>query len=231
MLSAASVLATMLVVQLANTPDHTSGAVEQQTGQPMTKTGVVECDEYFVMASACLPRMCEVERGLSELELSFHQEILSKMLELKGRDEAAKACAQDVVKLLQDDPYGCFDAERAKRGMPAAGIQDVQVRPQATSVTISFQAGSQASGEGPWEVAIAFEDLEPLVHYVPMRSGKAFVLNTAVDWPMTAVSDPTGKPLSVPQAFRLDSGVSYCFAIKSPGGDQRRGSFTTLRVR
>jgi hypothetical protein len=48
---------------------------------------------------------------------------------------------------------------------------------------------------------------------------------------MTPVSDPTGKPSNVPPPFLLDSGVSYCFAIKSPGGEQRRGSFTTLRVR
>jgi hypothetical protein len=174
--------------------------------------------------------MCAVERELSELELSFHQEILAKLLELKGRDEAAKACAQDIDKLLQEDPYGCYDAERANRGMPAAGIQDVQVRPQATSVTISFQSGSQASGEGPWEVAIALEDLEPLVQYVPMQSGKAFVLNTAVDRPVTSVSRPTGTPTKLPPAVRLDSGKSYCFAIKSPGGEQRRGTFSTLRA-
>ncbi len=228
MLSAASVLAAMVMVLPANTPAHTGRAVAQQTGSSMAKTGVAECDEYVVMASACLPRMCEVERGLSELELSFHREMLAKTFELKGRDEAAKACARDIVELLQDDPYGCYDSDRAKRGMPAAGIQDVQVRPQATSVTISFRAGSPASGEGPWEVAIVVEDLEPLVQYVPTRSGSVFVVDTAGDQPMTPVSDPTGKPSNTPQAFRLDSGVSYCFTIKSSGGEERRGSFTTL---
>ena len=63
-----------------------------------------------------------------------------------------------------------------------------------------------------------------------MRTGNAFVVNTAGDRPVTTVSEATGQPSNTPQPIRLDAGVPYCFTIKSAGGEERRGHFTTLRA-
>jgi len=196
----------------------TSGSATAQT------TGVRKCDEYYAMVSACLPRMCEAERAVAELELSFSRETLQKVVELKGRAAAAQSCEQDILKEIQDDPYGCYESDRTKAGLPNSVVRDVRVQPAATSVVISFQVVPEKSRDGAWEVAIGSEDQEPQVRYVVSSAG-VFALNTAVDRPV-ALTGAKGAS-QAPQPFRLDPGVSYCFAITSSTGEQRRGSFTT----
>jgi len=188
-------------------------------------TDIRKCDDYYAMVSACLPRMCEAERAVIELELSFSRETLQKVVELKGRAAAAQACEQDILKELQDDPYGCYESDRTKAGLPKSVVRDVRVQPAATSVVISFKVAPERSFDGAWQVAIGSEDQQPQVRYVVSQSAGVFALNTAVDRPVA----PTGakEASQAPQPFRLDPGVSYCFAITSSTGGQRRGSFTT----
>jgi hypothetical protein len=182
-------------------------------------TGIPQCDDYYAAVAACLPQMCEAERVLAEVELSFNREILSKVIELKGGAAAAEACAQDLLKEIQADPYGCYQPQRAKAGLPKGWIEDLRVLPAATGVTLSFKLGPQASSNGQSEVAIVSEDLQNEVRYLLAASNGVFTLNTAVDRPAAAPGESG--------SFSLEPQSSYCFAIKSADGDERRGSFTT----
>jgi hypothetical protein len=197
----------------------TAGNPAVAAADPPSATGIPQCDDYYAAIAACLPQMCEAERALVETELSFHQEVLSKTIELKGRAAAAEACAQDLLAELQSDPYGCYEPQRAKPGLPKPPIQDVRVRPTPTSVTISFKISPQKTNNGRSEVAIVAEDLQNEIRYTLAPSDGVFTLNTAVD-------RPTGAP-SESGSFRLAPQSSYCFAIKSADGEERRGSFTT----
>jgi hypothetical protein len=181
-------------------------------------TGIAKCDQYYAMASACLPRMCEMERPLAEAELSFSRETLQKVIELKGRDAAAQACTTDLADAIKDDPYGCYESERANAGLPAPLLRGLKVQPAPSSVTVSFDAVQGAAGD--WELALLSEDLEPQVRYRFARSPAGFVLNTAA-----------ATPSDAPQPFNLEPGVPYCFAISSPDGRVRRGQFTTSSAR
>jgi hypothetical protein len=187
-------------------------------GQPPT-TGIAQCDEYYAAIASCLPQMCGAERSLIETELSFHEEVLSKTIELKGRAAAADACSQDLQKEIQTDPYGCYASQRAKAGLPTTSIHDVNVLPASSAVTISFKLGPQTSKNGRPEVQIASEDLQTEARYLPAESNGAFRLDTAVDRP----ASPSGESA----AFVLEPERSYCFAIKSADGQERRGTFTT----
>jgi hypothetical protein len=189
---------------------------------PDSATGIPQCDDYYAAVTACLPQMCEAERALVETELSFHQEVLLKTIELKGRAAAADACSQDLQKEIQADPYGCYESERANAGLPKKSIQDVSVRPAATAVAISFKLGPQTSKNGRPEVEIVSEDLQNGVQYVPAASNGVFSLDTAVDRPTAPLGESGGL---------LEPERSYCFAIKSADGEERRGSFTTSAER
>ena len=181
-------------------------------------TGIAKCDQYYAMVSACFPRMCEMERALAELELSLNRETLEKVIELKGRDAAAQACTTDLADVIKDDPYGCYESERASAGLPAPPLRALKVQPAQSSVTVSFDAAQGAPGD--WELALLSEDMEPQVRYRFARSPAGFVLNTAA-----------ATPSDAPQPYRLEPGVPYCFAISAPDGRVRRGQFTTSSAR
>ncbi len=182
-------------------------------------TGIAKCDQYYAMVSACLPRMCEMERALAEVELSFSRETLQKVIELKGRDAAAQACTTDLADEIKDDPYGCYESERAGAGLPAPSLRGLKVHPAPSSVTVSFDA-VQGAAAGDWELALLSEDMEPRVRYRFARSPAGFVLNTAA-----------ATPSDAQEPFGLEPGVPYCFAISSPDGTVRRGQFTTSSAR
>jgi len=219
-------LAVTLAVSLA--APSMSAILAEDVAPP--STGVAECDEYYGMASSCLSRMCETEGALAELDLSFSREVLAKVMELKGREAAAEACVHDALKEIQNDPYGCYETQRAKAGLPAARIRAVRVAPSAGSVTISFESDGPPPGAALWEVEIVSNDLEPGVpsvrYQVPSSNG-VFVLNTAVERPMPANGGPAQSAPPGGPVFSLEPGMSYCFSIESPTGEERRGTFTT----
>jgi hypothetical protein len=229
-----SLAALVIFTTSASPPLEASGAQQAamsvsatlaQDVAPSPSTGIADCDEYYAMVSACLSRMCETERALVELELSFSRETLSKVIELKGREAAAEACVQDILKEIQNDPYGCYDSQRAKAGLPTARIRDIRIEPTASSVTISFKSEPATAGDRPWEVAIV-PGLEAGVSYQVLSSDNVFVLDTAVERPIAGGEQAGGAPTGTP-IVGLDAGMSYCFAIKSPTGEERRGTFTT----
>jgi hypothetical protein len=171
--------------------------------------------------------MCQSERLLTELGLSFHREVLSKTVEIEGRDAAAQGCAQDILKAIKEDSAGCYEASRAKAGLPKPDIQDVRIRPAAASVTISFRSNAGAASQQPWEVAILSEVFEPEAEYLVSSATGEFVLNTAAERPVAPKSGAAhapGKPLPI---FWHAPGTTYCFGIRSPAGEERRGTFTT----
>jgi hypothetical protein len=83
-----------------------TGAAPMATPQAPSapaSTKIPECVKYEAMVTACLPKMCEEERALAELELSFHRETLAKVVELKGRQAGAQVCAQSLREASELD--------------------------------------------------------------------------------------------------------------------------------
>ena len=74
---------------------------------PPPSTGVPECDRYVAMVRACLPKMCEEERALRELELEFALETIAAVVKHKGAAAAEKTCSADIAAEGGDDLYGC----------------------------------------------------------------------------------------------------------------------------
>jgi hypothetical protein len=201
-------------------------------------TGIAECDQYYAMVAACLPRMCEAERLLVELELSLTREMLPKVVERRGREAAAQGCAKDILKEIEDDPYGCYESQRAKAGMPQPGIRNVRIRPAATNVTISFQSSAAATGDGGsatsagrWEVAISSELLETEARYELAGRDGEFVLNTASEQPVALPAGAAAAARAPLPPIELEPDASYCFVIRSPAGEERRGTFATAAER
>lgn len=202
------------------------GQPPDASGQASSRIGIAECDRYAEMVRACLPKMCEEERALREMELGFSLEAIATLVKLKGPEAAARSCAQDIANELQDDEYGCSGESAAGRG---ALIRQLQVRPGDTTVTISFAAAQQAATSV--EVAIAASMMgDPDAVYRIESNGGRFLLDTAVAVPAkSAEAAPSGAPI------RLEPGTTYCYAIGAPGeGLQnvlRKGTFTTAQRR
>ncbi len=231
-----------------SSPRATAGGAGAVTAQSDSRaggnTGIAECDTYVAMVTACLPKMCEDERLLVELELSFHRELTPKVIKLKGRQEAAQGCAQDIREAIRNDPYGCYTSRSAEASASTPAIQRVQVRPAHTSVTMTFTGSGPGSGAGApetpskededagWQVIIgtSLTEAPTAVYRLLGRKGQ-FVLDTATEPPVT---QPGGAAQRQP--LRLKAGTRYCFVINSPAANggveiQRKGIFTTLPKR
>ena len=100
-------MTVQLVFALAWALGQTSG------GSPSASTGVPACDRYVAMVRACLPRMCEEERILRELELDLALETIAAAVKHKGAQAAGDTCSADIVAEAGDDLYGCHAESRA----------------------------------------------------------------------------------------------------------------------
>lgn len=231
-----------------SSPRATAGGAGAVTAQSDSRaggsTGIPECDTYVAMVTECMQKMCEDERLLVELELSFHRELTPKVVELKGRQEAAQGCAQRIREAIRNDPYGCYTSRSAEAGASTSAIQRVQVRPADTSVTMTFTGSGPGSGaraaetrskeheEARWQVFIgtSLTEAATAVYRLLGRKGQ-FVLDTATERPVTLPGGAAQR-----QPIRLDPETTYCYVINSPAANggveiQRKGIFKTLPKR
>jgi hypothetical protein len=182
---------------------------------PPASTGVAECDRYVAMVRACLPKMCEEERILRELELDFALETIAAAIKHKGARHAGGTCSADIAAEAGDDLYGCHAESRASSIL-------VEAAPGETSVTLRL-SGAGLAGAGPLELALTAPLVpEPAGVYRITPTNGAYVLDTA-----SAVSAPAGRVL-------LERDTPYCYSIATPADGAagrhtviRKGTFTT----
>jgi hypothetical protein len=197
----------------------------QSSGKP-NSAAIPECQKYEAMINACLPKMCEEERALAEMELSFHRETLAKVVELKGRQEGAHACTRSIRDAIADDLYGCYAAEP---GAPTHPIRLDQVRPAATSVSLTLtSAGIAANENARLVIAPSISEPPTAVYALPREKG-TFVIDTSSTTSTGARGGAPGPPIP------LEPRTTYCFVIESETGTARKvyrqGIFTTLPKR
>jgi len=190
------------------------------------KTGIPECDKYAAMVRACLPKMCEEERMLREMELGFALEMIPRAVELQGRQKAAQSCARDITEEIKKDEYGCYPGKTADASPPKS-IRLDKVRPAATSVTLTFSGKGPESGEEVRVIIARSISERPVVAYPIAGWTGQFVLDTASASP--AIRGAPTPPI------QLEPGTTYCFAVESSIGNRRdfyrKGIFTTLPKR
>ena len=173
---------------------------------PPTPTGVAECDRHVAMVRACLPKMCEEERLLREMELGFALETIAVAVKEKGKASAAESCSRDVVAELREDLYACHaDA-------PSAATR-VELTTAGDALVLRFSSPSLAGAENA-DVAIAEPLAEPSAVYRVMGKAGTFVLDTRT-------ASPIGSSAGT---IRLEPETPYCYAISTSADDpsQRR---------
>jgi len=181
--------------------------------EPPASTGVPECDRYVAMVRACLPRMCEDERILREMELGFALETIAAAVTHRGRASAAESCSRDVAAELRDDLYACHPESPSSKTR-------VELMPAGNAVQMRFSSQSLAEGA---DVSIAEPLAEAAAVYRIAASGGHFLLDTRKTPPLP----PGNGPL------RLEPETPYCYAISTPGADPsqrrilRKGVFVT----
>jgi len=202
-------------------------AARQSAVKPQS-TGIPECDKYAAMVTACLPKMCEEERLLVELDLGFHHELLPAIVKLDGRQKAASVCAQSIDEAIKEDPYGCYAPKTVGSGAPVS-IRLDSVRPTDTSVTMTFSGTGPAKGEKVRLVITKAISERPIAIYeLPGWTGK-LVLDTASATPVSEAKAAQTAPV------RLEPRSTYCFVVQSRTDsrmeEHRKGIFTTLPKR
>jgi hypothetical protein len=191
------------------------------------KSGIPECDKYEAMVTACLPKMCEVERELAELELSLHREVQARQIELQGRQASAESCARQIREAIQDDEYGCY-AAAAGASAAKQPVRLEKVRTTDTSVVLTLSRKSAAT-PADIEVSILKSIMEPptAIYRLPAALNGQLVLDTASASPMTSAGNSARVA-----PIRLEPSTTYCFAIGSSTTHiYRKGLFTTLPKR
>jgi hypothetical protein len=162
-------------------------------------TGVSDCDRYVAFVRACLPKMCEEERVMRELELDLALETIAAAVKHRGPQAAGQTCAADIQKEMAEDLYGCHAGSRA------AGIL-VEASGAATSVLLRI-SGAGVTGAGPLEVSLAAPLVpEPAAVYVVAPEAGAYVIDSA----SAASGGITGGEV------RLESDTPYCYSIATP---------------
>jgi hypothetical protein len=193
-----------------------------QSAKPAS-TRIPECDKYAAMVASCLPKMCEADRVVAEMELEIHREMLPAQIQHHGRDAAAKTCATQIEEAVRDDVSGCYAMA------PMRAIRVDKVQPTGTGLIMTLSGTGTTSVPGA-SVALLTVPGEPptAVYRLPEWNGQ-YVLDTT-----SAPSAGAGR--GAPQGpVRLDPATTYCFVIESTAGNRneihRRGTFTTLPKR
>jgi hypothetical protein len=215
------IIATLLAATLI-------AAQAEVTTEPI---GVEACDRYFRMVAECAERMCETEAALVQVELVFSREIIAKIAEDQGAPAASEQCLKDIREAVARDEHGCFDSARAEHGVPPAPVRDVKVSPSETSVRLTFREGTApdaraAGATVPWTVVIGVSELEaPAAVYQILAADGVFVLDTASAQPAANPGSAGAEANQGPMV--LEPEATYCYAIRSPAGAERKGTFTT----
>jgi hypothetical protein len=171
---------------------------------PPPPTGVPECDRYVAMVSACLPKMCEEERMLREMELGFAVETIAAVVKEKGKAAAAESCTRDVTAELREDLYACH------ADSPSASTR-VELTPAGDSLVLRFSSPALAGAETA-DVAFAEPLAEPVGVYRVTSAQGTFVLDTR-----------TASPLgSTTGAVTLEADTPYCYTIATSADDAAR---------
>lgn len=184
-------------------------------GPPSASTGVPACDRYVAMVRACLPKMCEEERALRELELEFALEAIAAVIKHKGAQAAGDNCSADIVAEAGDDLYGCHPESRASTIL-------VEAAPAETSVILRL-SGAGLAAAGPLEVALAVPlEPRPAAVYRVTGTNGLYVLDT------------TGATAATADRVLLERDTPYCYLIATPAESAaglntviRKGTFTT----
>lgn len=167
-------------------------------------TGIAECDRYVALVRACLPKMCEEERLLRELELGFALETIAAALKDNGRAAASESCSRDVVAELREDLYACH-AESASSATHA------EVTATVDAVLIRFSSPALA-GESGADVALAEPLAGPAAVFRVTSSQGTFVLDTRIASALASNAGP----------LRLEPETPYCYTIATSSDDPSR---------
>jgi hypothetical protein len=204
-------------------------AAWQSPGKP-SSAKIPECEKYDAMVTSCLPKMCEDERMLTEMDLGFHRELLPATIQHKGRQGAAELCARQIDEAIKDDLYGCYSNKTGAAGVPARPIRLDKLSATDTSVVLTL-GGNRPTTAGSTEVIILTGIGEPptAIYRLPEWKGQ-FVLDTASASPIASAKGGAQNP-----PMRLEPRTTYCFVITSstdrPNDVYRKGTFTTLPKR
>jgi hypothetical protein len=171
---------------------------------PPASTGVPECDRYAAMVRACLPKMCEEERMLREMELGFAVETIAAVVKEKGKAAAADSCIRDIAAELREDLYACH------ADSPSASTR-VDLTPAGDAVQMRFSSPALAGAETA-DVALAEPLAEPTAVYRVTSTAGTFVLDTRTAPPLAAGA----------AAGQLLPETPYCYAIATSADDPSR---------
>jgi hypothetical protein len=204
-------------------------AAWQLRGKP-SSTKIPECDKYDAMVTACLPKMCEEERALAEMDLGFHRELMPATIQHKGRQGAAELCARQIDEAIKDDLYGCYPIKAGAASVPARSIRLDKLSATDTSVVLTLSGTSPTPAASTEVIILASIAEQPTAIYrLPEWKGQ-FVLDTASASPISSAKGGAQNP-----PIRLEPRTTYCFVITSstdrPNDVYRKGTFTTLPKR
>ena len=171
---------------------------------PPPPTGVPECDRFVAMVRACLPRMCEEERLLREMEVGFAIETIAAVVKEKGKAAAADSCTRDIAAELREDLYACH------ADSPSASTR-VELTPAGDALVLRFSSPALAGAETA-DVALAEPLAEPLGVYRVASTQGTFVLDTST-------ASPLGPAAG---AARLQPDTPYCYTIATSADDATR---------
>jgi hypothetical protein len=171
---------------------------------PLPPTGVPECDRFVAMVRACLPKMCDEERMLREMEVGFAIETIAALAKEKGKAAAAESCTRDIAAELREDLYACH------ADSPSASTR-VDLTPAGDALVLRFSSPALA-GAATADVALAEPLAEPLGVFRVTSTQGTFVLDTRTAAPLGAAGG----------AVRLGPDTPYCYTIATSDDDAAR---------
>jgi hypothetical protein len=217
-----------VVLVMASVVSNAELALAGQSSAKPAAAGIPECDKYEAMVAACLPKMCEAERIVAELDLELHRQILPAVIQHKGRAAAVQACVEKTNEAVAEDAFGCYATKGGVTRRPASAVRVDKVQPTNTGVVMTLSGDGAAAG-AVTEVILVTAPGEPpaAVYRLPEWKGQ-FVLDTST-LPAKAAKGTAPGPV------RLDPRTTYCFIVESTRDAatevHRKGMFTTLPQR
>lgn len=87
-----------------------SQSASQKSGQG---TGIPECDTYFAMVEACMPKMSQEDQRAAESNVDRLRTMLPIAASPQGRATLAQRCTASIEQEQQHDKYRCYEPEKA----------------------------------------------------------------------------------------------------------------------
>lgn len=171
---------------------------------PPRPTGVPECDRFVAMVRSCLPKMCEDERMLREMEVGFAIETITALVKEKGKAAAAESCSRDIAAELREDLYACH------ADSPSASTR-VELTSAGDALVLRVSSSALASAATA-DIALAEPLAEPVGVYRVTGTQGTFVLDTRTASPLRAAAG----------TIRLEPDTPYCYTIATSDDDAAR---------